>query len=79
MIFISMEYIRDDEFLNRFGNRLRTIRKSQGFTQEKLAFELGIEVSQISRIERGLLNTSISNVHLIAQKLGVKTSFLFDL
>lgn len=79
MIFISMEYIRDDEFLNRFGNRLRTIRKSQGFTQEKLAFELGIEVSQISRIERGLLNTSISNAHLIAQKLGVTTSFLFDL
>ena len=74
-----MEYQRDDEFLNRFGERLRTVRKSKGFTQEKLAFELGIEVSQISRLERGLLNTSISNVHLIAQKLDVRTSFLFEL
>ena len=74
-----MEYQRDDVFLNRFGERLRMVRKSKGFTQEKLAFELGIEVSQISRLERGLLNTSISNVHLIAQTLGVKTSFLFEL
>ncbi len=73
-----MKYVRDDEFLKCFGERLRTVRKSKGFTQEKLAFELGIEVSQISRLERGLLNTSISNVYLIAQKLGVKTSFLFD-
>lgn len=74
-----MEYLRDDDFLIAFGNKLRTIRKEKGYTQEKLAFELGVEVSQISRLERGILNTSISNAYLIAQKLEIKTSLLFDL
>lgn len=52
-----------------FGLNLRKIRVAKGFTQEKLANELGIEISQISRIERGLIKTSITTLYLISQVL----------
>jgi len=47
-------------------------------TQEKLAFSVGIEISQISRIERGILNTSISTVKAIANALDIPVKDLFD-
>ncbi|WP_299430544.1 helix-turn-helix transcriptional regulator [uncultured Maribacter sp.] len=68
----------ENVFLLSFGNNLRRLRKSKGFTQEELANELNIEISQISRIERGIINTSISNAYSIAKTLGIKPSELFE-
>lgn len=61
-----------------FGNNLRKIRLAKGFTQEKLANELGVEISQISRIERGIINTSVVAVYQVAKILDIKVSELFD-
>lgn len=72
-----MEYLSEKEFLLAFGKNLRRLRKSKGFTQEVLANEIDIEISQISRIERGVINTSISNVNLIAKALQFPVSELF--
>lgn len=36
-----------------FGNKLKTIRKSQGLTQDEFANKLNIERSNISRYENG--------------------------
>ena len=44
---------------------------------EELANEIDIEISQISRIERGVINTSISNANLIAKALQFPVSELF--
>ena len=51
-----------------------------GFTQEQLANELGIEISQISRIERGVINTSVTTLYAISKVLNVDLSefFVFD-
>jgi transcriptional regulator with XRE-family HTH domain len=49
----------------------------KGFTQEHLANELGIEISQISRIERGVINTSITTLYSISKVLNVNVSELF--
>ena len=51
-----------------------------GFTQEQLANELGIETSQISRIDRGVVNTSFSTLYSISKVLNVDLSefFVFD-
>ncbi len=38
----------------------------------ELAFEADIEYSQIAKIERGMSNTTISTVRLLAKALGVK-------
>ena len=68
----------DSLFLIEFGKNLRMLRKSKKITQHQLAIDAEIEISQISRIERGILNTSISNIHSIARALQVKTSLLFE-
>ncbi len=73
-----MSYLKDKIFLIDFGKHLRKIRKEHGFTQESLAFKVGIEISQISRIERGILNTSISTVYAIAQAIDIPVIELFD-
>lgn len=63
--------------LIEFGKTLREIRLSKGFTQEQLANELGIEISQISRIERGVINTSVITLYQITKVLKVDVSQLF--
>lgn len=43
-----------------------------------LAKEADIEYSQLSKIERGVINTTISTVYVLSQALGVETKELFD-
>ena len=44
---------------------------------ETLAYEADMEYSQISRIEKGQINTSISTVNVIAKALDVEVYELF--
>ncbi len=73
-----MKY-RDDQILKKFGLNLRQIRTSKGISQEALAMKANIPASQIGRIERGEINTTISTAHLISQILKIPFSSLFDL
>ena len=73
-----MNYLKDEKYLKDFGSNLRKVRKEKSITQEKLAFSVGIEISQISRIERGILNTSISTIKAIATALDIEVKDLFD-
>ena len=74
-----MKYYRDDKILKKFGQKVRAVRKSKNVSQEDLAFECGLEYSQINRIELGKINTSISHLFLIAKALKVKPEELIDL
>lgn len=73
-----MEYLKESDFLIAFGKNLRKYRKLKGFTQEQLANDLNIEISQISRIERGIINTSIGNINAISKVLKINIKDLFD-
>ena len=53
------------------GEMMRDLRASRNLTIEELANITGLEYSQISRIERGKINTSIVNLLLIIQALQV--------
>ncbi len=66
-------------FLLKLGEHIRTIRVSKNITQEQLANEIGAEISQISRIERGIINTSISNLHNISKVLNIPLKELLDI
>lgn len=74
-----MENLSEKEFLIAFGKNLRKHRIAQGFTQAQLANDIGAEISQISRIERGIINTSVGNVNAIAIALQVDLKELFNL
>ena len=58
------------------GNRVRSIRRSKGLTIEQLACDIGVEYTQLSRIERGRINTSIFYLFLITKALNTSFSEL---
>lgn len=69
---------KDKLFLICFGKRLKKLRKEKGISQAQLAYEADIQISQISRIERGLINTTIANANLLARILDLPLIKLFD-
>ena len=69
---------KDKIFLIEFGKNLKKLRKQKGFSQSQLAFEANIQISQISRIERGLINTTIVNAKLLSKVLDVPLVDLFN-
>jgi transcriptional regulator with XRE-family HTH domain len=69
---------RDIKYCKAFGENLRRIRKKKGLTMMDLAHEADIEYSQIAKIERGISNTTISTVILLARALQLRPKDLFD-
>ena len=68
----KIKHFRKDEQLKIVGEKIRKIRLSKGYTQSELAFECGDkDWSQISRMERGLVNFSISYLLVVAEKLQI--------
>ena len=72
-----MKYLRNEVGIKRFGKRVRQIRIAKNISQENLAYDAEIEYSQVSRIERGIINTSISQVFAIAKALNIEPWVLF--
>lgn len=72
-----MKHSRDLEVIKAFGKRVRDLRTNMGLTQEELANEANLEISQINRIELGKINTSISQASIIAKALKLDMVELF--
>ncbi|MFZ1787175.1 MAG: helix-turn-helix transcriptional regulator [Saprospiraceae bacterium] len=72
-----MKHSRDLEVIKPFGKRVRDLRTNMGLTQEELANEANLEISQINRIELGKINTSISHASIIAKSLKLDMVELF--
>lgn len=70
--------IKNKEFINLFGKHIGFLRKQKGLTQEELANDADIPLSQIGRIERGEVNTTISTVYVLAKALNVNIASLFQ-
>lgn len=70
---------RNTEVMKKLGKRLRLIRVEKNLSQEQLAYKCGLAHSQITLIETGQLNTTISTIYAIAKALGVKTGELCDI
>jgi transcriptional regulator with XRE-family HTH domain len=61
---------------SKFGQRVRILRKQQGFTQEELAEKALIDPKSIIEIENGKRNPSLKTMHKIAKVLKTSTSEL---
>ena len=64
-------YYKDVNLLSEIGKKIRTCRMDKGFSIEYLANESEIDYSQLSRMELGKVNFSISILFKIADSLGV--------
>ncbi len=60
------------------GERIRQLRLEQDISQEDLAVEADIPLSQIGRIERGETNPTISTLYVISEALKIELSSLLD-
>lgn len=74
-----MSKYKNGDYIVRFGKRLKKIRKESGYTQKELYEISGIAISQIGRIERGEISTSLDHLKTIADHLNISMKDLFDL
>lgn len=62
----------------RIGQRVRTIRRLRGLTQEELAARVERSVEAISALERGKSQPTIETLDRLAEQLGVPTRDFLD-
>lgn len=64
----------------KFGQRLKTLRKEKGLSQEELAERSGLNRPYISGIEQGKRNVSLEVIEKLAGALdtGIIDLFKFD-
>lgn len=60
------------------GEKLKSVRKSQGLSLKVLAEKTGISVSFLSDVENGRSNPSIDNLKLISVSLNTSVSYFVD-
>lgn len=70
--------IFDNEGIKAFASQLKKIRLREGLTQSQLAFESGLSLSQIARIETARINPTLSTVFVLARTLNVTLTDLFN-
>lgn len=58
------------------ARNMRRLRAERGLSQERLAFEAGINRTYVSAVERSEQNMSIDNIARVATALGVEAYVL---
>ena len=67
-----------DDVAALIGIRIRTMRKSKGMSQEKLAEKCGLHPTYIGQVERGEKNVTVNNVYRVAEALNVGLDEMFQ-
>lgn len=67
-----------EEVNNLIGYKIRSIRKSKKMSIERVALDAEMEYTQLSRIERGKINTSIYHIYKISNTLDIRLPDLLD-
>jgi transcriptional regulator with XRE-family HTH domain len=68
---VLMNNLRNQETLEQFGDKLKTLRIMKGLTLEQLAFEADIELSQVHRVEKGKINPTLTTLMALAKGLDI--------
>ena len=66
------------DILKRFGERVRELRKEQGYSQENFAYACELDRTYIGGIERGERNVALRNIERIADTLGISVAELME-
>jgi transcriptional regulator with XRE-family HTH domain len=66
------------EYCKAFGKHFRKLREAKGLGMREFALQADMEYSQLSKIERGVTNPTLSTVAFLADALGVSHQELFD-
>lgn len=69
---------KDQKAIELLGRNVRNFRKMKGLTIIQLAGECEVEYTTISKIERGIVNTTVSMISIIAKALDITPSKLLE-
>ena len=69
----------DEELLKLVGQRIRALRKEKGMSLQDLAYQIGMEKSNLSVIENGKSNPQLLTYAHIASALETSLSLLFTI
>jgi len=64
--------MRNDIFLNEMGKRIRSIRRAKEMSLQRVSDLTGIDLSNLSFLERGQRNTHLLSLKSIADVLKVE-------
>jgi len=70
--------ITNTTHLLRFGNHLKNLRTSKKMTLEQVAATAGIDISQVHRIEKGKINTTLSTLIALSNALEINIGELVN-
>jgi transcriptional regulator with XRE-family HTH domain len=73
-----MGNLRDEKYLKKLGKRVKQLRIEKGISTYQLSYDSDVPRSQISLIEKGGVNTTVSTLRAICTGLGVTMLELFD-
>lgn len=62
----------------RLGANLRSLRRSEGLSQEAFADRLGVHRTYMGGLERGERNVTLRTVERLAERLGVSADVLLQ-
>lgn len=63
---------------SKFGKRIKELRKSNGYTQEEVAEKIGIEPTNLSKMENGLHFPQSEKLEKLANLFNINIMDLFD-
>ncbi len=67
-----------DDFLKKFGDRIKLIRENKKLTLNEVEFNTGIDSSDYSKIEQGKTNITFRTFLKIAKGFKINPSDLID-
>lgn len=70
--------MQDNKIKEKFGNRIKELRKQTGLSQEKFALKVDLDRTYIASIENGKRNVSLENIKKLADGFSISISELFN-
>ena len=76
--FRYVKHIRNEDIIKALGQRVRYLRTEKKLSMEKLAELSGIDYRQLSYIELGQTDASLSTLYALCKGLDISLSLLMD-
>jgi transcriptional regulator with XRE-family HTH domain len=74
--FVDLAKMDQDQIIKAFGDNLRAARRGKKLSQERLAVIANLDTSNISEIEGGKINPTLTTIVALAKALEIDSSEL---
>jgi transcriptional regulator with XRE-family HTH domain len=76
--YCYVKFLSDKEAIKQLGKRVIALREQYKMSQADLCYEADIDLSTLSRLERGILNVTYITLYKIAKAFKIPIKDLLD-